>query len=78
MEHTAAFQFALQTRAGTNAVGQALRLLADLDPERMIISLDGIGAYDHVRRAAFMERLLQEPELEQLVPHVRMFNGCRS
>ena len=78
MECTSPFQFALQTRAGTDAVGQALRLITDLDANRVIVSLDGIGAYDHVRRASFLDKLMQTPELEQLVPFVRMFYDRQS
>ena len=70
---TAPFQFALSTRAGTDAVGQALRLLSDRDPNMVIVSLDGIGAFDHVRRSAFMQKLLDVPSLHALIPFVRMW-----
>jgi hypothetical protein len=36
----APFQFALQPRAGTDAVGQVLRATTDSDPEEVAISLD--------------------------------------
>ena len=75
---TAPFQFALSTRAGTDAVGQALRLLSDAAPDRVIVSLDGIGAYDHVRRAAFMAKLLSTPSLHPLIPFVRMWYSRQS
>ena len=76
-EATAPFQFALQTRAGTDAVGQALRLLTDLHPERVVISLDGIGAYDHVLRTAMPSRLARMPTASSMLPFVEFSRCCR-
>ena len=42
----APFQFALSTRAGTDR--HAVRVVTDNDPEMTVLSIDGIGAYDHV------------------------------
>ena len=68
---TAPFQFALQTRAGTDAVAHAIRALTDADPDLVVLSLDGIGAYDHMRRAAFLQALRDDPQLTNLLPLVR-------
>ena len=57
MDETAPFQYALQTKAGTEALAHALRYLAENDEEVVILSLDGIGAFDHVKRAAFLKKL---------------------
>ena len=38
----------------------------------MIVSLDGVGAYSHVRRAAMSDKLLSTPALHGRVPFVRM------
>ena len=46
---TAPYQFALQTRAGTETVAHLLRHFTDRDPETVIVSVDGVGAFDHVR-----------------------------
>ena len=35
------------------------RLLTDMDDDTTVASLDGIGAYDHVSRACFLEELQQ-------------------
>ena len=70
---TAPFQFALQTRAGTDALGHALRSISELDPGAVITSIDGIGAFDHVQRSAMFRQLLEDPALHELVPLVRMF-----
>ena len=44
------YQFALSTRAGTDCVGHAIRAL-DADPQCTVLSIDGVGAYDHVLRS---------------------------
>ena len=77
-EATSPFQYALQTRAGTDAVGQALRLLTDLFPELVIVSVDGVGAFDHVRRSAMLQKLMSCPSLSALVPYVRQWYGRQS
>ena len=53
------YQFALSTRAGTDCVGHALREISSQHPGKVIISLDGIGAYDHIDRAQMLESLVQ-------------------
>ena len=45
------YQFALGTRAGTDCLGLLLRALTDLDDNLVVVSLDGVGAYDHISRA---------------------------
>ena len=78
MKATAPFQYALQTRAGTGALGHALQALADHDPDLVVLSLDGVGAFDHVQRAAMFDQLLSVPALHALVPAVRLFYGRTS
>eukprot|EP00973_Karenia_brevis_P014190 1930059-Karenia_brevis.AAC.1 len=78
LEATAPFQFALQTRAGTDALAHALRYLTDSDPEAVIVSLDGIGAFDHVHRAAFFTKLRDTASLRCLLPLVGALYGSRS
>ena len=75
---TAPYQFALSTRAGTDCAATLLRTSAEIDPHGVVISLDGIGAYDHVSRAAIFEALLAAPALAPLVPFVRMWYGQQS
>ena len=65
------FQFALSTRAGTDCVGHAIRALTDADPTATVLSMDGIGAYDHVLRSAMMSKLHDVPCLRGLLPFVR-------
>ena len=51
-QECAPFQFALSTRAGTDCVGHAIRAMTDLNSRATVLSVDGIGAYDHVLRSS--------------------------
>ena len=44
----APFQFALSTRVGTDCVGHVVRALTDENPMVTVLSIDGVGACDHV------------------------------
>ena len=44
-----------------------LRVLAESDEQIVVLSLDGIGAFDHVTRATFMKKLYSIPELQVLL-----------
>ena len=41
----------VSTRAGSDCAGHLFRAMTDIDPTT-ILSIDGIGAYDHVLRSA--------------------------
>ena len=71
----APFQYALFTKAGTDCVGHMLRAATDANPSLAILSVDGIGAYDHILRSAMLERLHAMPEARSLLPFVRMSYG---
>ena len=64
-------QFALSTRAGTDCVGHAVRAMTDAHSTSTVLSIDGIGAYDHVFRSAMLSKLHSEPRLHGLLPFVR-------
>ena len=66
------FQCALSTRAGTDCVGHMLRAATDANPTATILSVDGIGAYDHVHRAAMLAWLVRVPAARALLPFARM------
>ena len=63
MAATALYQFALQTRAGAEALAHMLRYLTDVDEDAVVVSLDGVGAFDHVHRSAFFDKLAADPRL---------------
>ena len=71
----APFQFALSTRAGTDCVGHAVRAATEANPQATVLSIDGVGAYDHVHRSAMMAKLLEIPALRGLIPFVRSSYG---
>ena len=72
---TSPYQYALSTRAGTDCAAFLLRTAAETDEHGAIVSLDGVGAYDHVSRAAIFDALLANPALAPLVPFVRLWYG---
>ena len=43
-----AFQYGLGTRAGTEALSKVLRVATELDPRATVLSVDAVGAYDHL------------------------------
>ena len=53
----APYQYALSTRAGTECVAHAVRAATELDPELTVVSVDGISAYDLMRRRAMLGKL---------------------
>ena len=65
------FQFALSTRAGTDCVGHAIRAATDANPLCTVLSIDGVGAYDHVFRSSMMCKIWEVPGLRSLLPFVR-------
>ena len=73
---TRPYQFALQTRAGTDALSGMLRAAIDLDADATIVSLDGRSAYDTISRAAFLCKLREVAPA--LVPFVRLWYGQES
>ena len=67
----APYQFALRTRAGTDALALLLHLLTGLDDDRVFLQLDGRGALDNIRREAMLRTLMEMAPA--LVPCVRLF-----
>ena len=74
----APFQCALSTRAGTDRVGHFLRAATNANPRATVLSVDGVGAYDHVLRSAMLERLLHMPKARAILPFVRLSCGSPS
>ena len=61
-----------QTRAGTHCVGHLIRAATDASTSATVLSVDGIGAYDHVLRAALLGRLERMPRARAILPFVRL------
>ena len=66
-------QYALSTRAGTEAVVHAITSATELDPNNTIVSVDGIGAYDTIARNSMLQALHAVPEAHRCLPFVRLF-----
>ena len=69
------FQYSLSTRAGTDCVARVVRSSMELGPRNTFLSIDGIGAFDHIKRKAMLEALYTNSELAPLLPFVRLFCG---
>ena len=48
------------------------RAATDANLRATVLSIDGIGAYDHVLRAAMLSRLEQMPDAKALIPFVML------
>ena len=57
------YQYALSTRVGTDCVARVVRLLTELDPKKTLLSIDGIGAFDHIKWKSMLEALHNNPVL---------------
>ena len=77
-EACAPFQYALSTRAGSEAVVRALRAATETDPRTTVLSIDEVGAYDHISRASMLEALRTHEPLTGLLPFAAMFYGQAS
>ena len=66
-EACAPFLFAYSTRAGTGCVGHAIRALTDADVAATVLSIDGVGAYDHIHRNAMLSKLHEVTLLQALL-----------
>ena len=53
-------------RAGTDCVGHAIRAFTDADPQCTVLSIDGVGAYDHVLRSSFLQKLHNVPSSQEV------------
>ena len=71
-------QYALSTRAGSEAVVHAITSLTELEPTSTILSIDGIGAYDTIARASMLQALAEVEGANTCLPFVRQFYATTS
>jgi len=64
-------QYALATRAGTEALAHSLQL----ETTSTVLSVDGVGAYDLISRLAMLGALRNTPDAASVLPFVRLFYG---
>ena len=55
-----------------------LRAATDANTRATILSVDGVGAYDHVLRSAMLERFLHMPKARAILTFVRLSYGSPS
>eukprot|EP00973_Karenia_brevis_P024771 3414865-Karenia_brevis.AAC.1 len=53
----------MSTRVGTECLGHMERAVMEVKPKHCILSVDGIGAYDHVTRSAMLGALCRLPRI---------------
>ena len=66
------------TRAGTEAFYKLLQVATERNPRATVLSVDAVGAFDHVSRQARLEGLRSRPQLAPLLPFARQFYGSES
>ena len=74
----APFQYALSTKAGAEALVRAIRASTESDPRTTVLSVDGVGAYDHISRQSMLSTLADRPALAGLLPYAALFYGAPS
>ena len=72
----APFQYALSTRAGSEAVVRAVQTAIEADPRMTVLSIDGVGAYDHISRASMLEALRAHAPLTGQPLHLLRRGRC--
>ena len=65
--------FGLADRSGTDALIHLVRSQLEADPHCTLLSIDGVGAFDHVSRARMLQALWEAPELRGLLPFTRLW-----
>ena len=75
---TAPQQFGLASHGGVEAAVHLIRTLTDADPLTTITQIDGIGAYDHIKRARMLGALARTPTAHRLLPFVLLAYGQQS
>ena len=57
------------------ALVRALRLATESHQSTTVVSVDGVGAYNHISRSCMFQGLHDSPNLASLIPLVRMLDG---
>ena len=71
-------QYALSTRAGSEALVHSLQAACEGDPSFTVLSVDGVGAFDLIGRQAMLTALRDTPDANAILPFVRLFYGSPS
>ena len=71
-------QFGLASHAGVEAAVHMIRALTDAHPSATVTQIDGVGAYDHIKRASMLSALARTPTAHALIPFVMLSYGHQS
>eukprot|EP00959_Pyramimonas_sp_CCMP1952_P117133 2448355-Pyramimonas_sp.AAC.1 len=55
-----------------------LHYLSESDPDKVILSIDGVGAFDHVCRTRMFEDMSADASLQGFLPFVKQWYGVQS
>ena len=64
------YQFGLSTGAGIDCVAHLLRAIAGVDPSKNLIAINGVGAFDHIKRSSMLGKRLSQAK--KILPYCRM------
>ena len=77
-EATALEQLAMGSRSGVDLATLTARAALELDHDLVPISINAIGAYDHISRKSMFDALNELPQAREMMPFLRMFYGQKS
>ena len=60
--------FGLCNRSGTDTLVHLIKFLLDESPDKVVVSIDGVGAFDHICRTQIFDQLREHSELQSLIP----------
>ena len=66
---------AMGSRASIDAAVLTARAALDLNPDLVLLSLDGIGAFNHIYTGEMLARLNEFPGACEMLPFIRLFYG---
>ena len=69
---TTPHQYALSTRARSECIAHVLQGLCEQNPQATVMSIDGLGAFDPISRAAMLDGLLNVAHCGAVLPFVWM------
>ena len=75
---TAPEQLAMGSRSGVDLATLTARAALELDPELVLLSIDGVGAFDHISRKSMFQALNELPNAREMIPFLRIFYGQQS
>ena len=70
--------FGLCNRSGTDTLVHLIKFLLDECPDKVVVSIDGVGGFDHICRSEIFTELRDHPVLQSLIPFLTLWYGSQS